>query len=917
MRWYQRFFRREITEKHLDAELRFHVDQRIADLVATGMTPEEARRRAQMEFGGLEQAKEECRDVGASHFLEILIQDLRYGLRMLARNPGFAAVAVLTLALGIGANTAIFSLIDAVLFKMLPVQNSQQLVLLDWASHGSPEGIVNSISGNKHEDCRATCPSFSYPSFERIRDSNRVFSSVTAMATNNNELNLDFKGVPGRADGQLVAGTFFTTLGVSAILGRLLSPEDDRAGASPAAAISYGYWERRFGGDPTVVGQTITVNSVPFTIVGVSPPEFYGVQPGRAVEVWLPLHMGPQIEQQWWRDFAARQIWWVTILGRLKPGVSDAVARAELEVIFQQSISPEVTPRIKPQAIPHLGMEPVSKGLAYLRTEFSKPLLILMTVVALVLLIACANLANLLVARAASRQKEIAVRLALGAGRSRLIRQLLTENFMLAAIGGVVGTLWAFWGARLVVAFMSSGRNPIALNVTPDAHVLGFTVALSALTGIIFGLSPALRSTHLDLTPALKESAGLLGAARGKYGVRLGLSKVLVVAQASLSLVLLAAAGLFVRTLINLENVSAGFDRNGLLLFTVDPTQVGYKGRRLVDFYEELQRRLAILPGVQSVSLSMHTLVGGTQDTNGINVPPSATDRAQKGEALSVPTNWVGPKFLETMGIPILRGRTMNEADREGTPKVAVVNEKFVDEYLGQGNPIGRRFGFGGKDAKADIEIVGVVGDAKFTDLRSAAPSTIYAPIFQQPGFFEFGPMHFEMRTAGDPLRMASTVRRVAQDLDRNMALYEVQSEKEQISQSLFQERLFARLTGFFAVLGTLLACIGIYGIMAFSAGQRTHEIGIRMALGASRGDVLGLMLRDTLTLTALAIAVGIGIAAAASRLVSSFLYNLKATDPLTLGGAAFLMLTAAALAGYVPARRATKVDPMVALRYE
>jgi predicted permease len=912
-----RFFRRRRWDEERARELEAYLEVETDENMARGMSPEEARYAAHRKLGNTTLIREEIYRMNSLGWLETFWQDLRYGIRTLAKSPGFTAVAVITLTLGIGANTAIFSLIDTVLFRMLPVQNALQLVLLNWTSQDLSRDIVNSISGNMYEDCPRTCPSFSYPAFEQIRDGNRVFSSVTAMATNSSELNVGYKGVPSRADGQLVAGTFFATLGVQPILGRALTPEDDRPGASPAAVISYGYWERRFGRDPAAVDQPIIVNGVPFTIVGVSPPEFYGVQPGRAVEVWLPLHLGPQVEQGWWRDFAARKIWWVTIFGRLKPGAREREAKAELEVIFRQSLSPDVKPTTKAETIPQLGLEPASKGLRYLRGEFSKPLFILMTVVGLVLLIACANIANLLLARGASRQREIAVRLALGAGRKRLIRQLLTESVLLAGLGGVLGMILAFWGARLLVAFMSSGRNPVTLTVTPDPRVLGFAVTLSALTAMLLGLSPALRSTHVDLTPALKESAGRSSAAiPGKHGVRLGLTKLLVVGQVSLSLVLLVAAGLFVRTLLNLENLNAGFDRSNLLLFAVDPTQDGYAGKRLTDFYQELQRRLATLPGVQSVSVSEHTLIGGWRDTNGVTIP-GYVPKVGQGKPITVPTNWVGPRFFETMRIPLLLGRTFGEGDREGAPKVAVVNERFVREFLGEGNPIGRRFGFGGWDPRASIEIIGVVGDAKFTDLRSEAPPTIYGPVLENVGFLGFGPMHVELRTAGEPMQMASTVRRITQDLDPNLALYQVQSQEEQISRSLFQERLFARLTSFFGVLATVLACVGIYGVIAFNASRKTHEIGIRMALGASRGEILAMVLGETLALAAFGIVAGIGIAAAASRLVSTFLYDVKPTDPVTLASAALLMLGMAALAGYLPARRATKVDPIVALRYE
>src|SRR5437660_3621802 len=480
------------------------------------------------------------------------MNDLKFAFRQLLKNPGFTVVAVLTLALGIGANTAIFSLIDAVLLKMLPVRNPEQLVLLNWASHGFPESVMKNLAGNMDEDKsgRFTSTSFSHPIYEQIRTRNRVFSGVMALAGNGSELNVGYDGQPSRANGELVSGTFFSTLGVQAVLGRALTPDDDRPGASPTAVISHGYWERRFGSDPGIVGRAITLNGVAFTIVGVSPPEFYGVQPGRSVEVWLPLHTQPQVEPRWGATLLdAEDNWWVLIMGRLKPGVNEQQARAEVEVILQQSIASGGKPAPKPETLPHLGVESGSKGLNELRQQFSKPLFILMVVVGLVLLIACANVANLLLARAASRQKEIAVRLAVGAGRGRLVRQLLTESVLLAGLGGAVGLFLAFWGTNVLVAFMATGRESVALSVSPDPRVLAFTAGVSVLPGILFGLLPALRSTRVDLAPALKENARDFSAAtRGKRGLRLGLARGLVVTQVALSLLLLVGAGLFVRT---------------------------------------------------------------------------------------------------------------------------------------------------------------------------------------------------------------------------------------------------------------------------------------------------------------------------------------------------------------------------------
>ena len=860
-----------------------------------------------------------------------LVQDLRYGIRMLVKNPGFTAVAVLTLALGIGANTAIFSLIDAVLLKMLPVQNPRQLVLLAWTSKGWPEGVMSSLTGNMSgaPGGGRTSESLSYPTYERIRAGNSVFSSVLAMAADGDKVSVSFKGVPEMADADLVSGSFFTTLGVQPILGRALTPEDDKAGASPVAVISYGYWQRRFGRDPAAVGKAITVNSVPATIVGVAPPEFYGVRPGQAVEIWLPIHTQPQVEPRWSPEapgqgaqsgaqpasvFEQSDNWWLVVMGRLKPGATETQARAELDVFLQQSIAPNVKPTTKPETIPHIEVEAGSKGLNELRADFSMPLFILMGVVGIVLLIACANVANLLLARAASRQKEFAVRLAIGAGRRRLGRQLLTESLLLSALGGALGTVLAFWGTDAMLELISSGRQPITLSVSPDLRVLGFTAAVSILTGIIFGLSPAFRGAHVDLTPALKEGAGMIALpARSGRGFRLG--KALVVAQVAMSLVLLVGAGLFVRTLVNLENVNAGFDQHNLLLFGIDPTIDGYKGQRLVGFYQELTRRLEALPGARSVSMSGHTLIGGGMSSLGITVPGFVPKHGQKADDLESYVNWVGPKFFETMGIPLVLGRTIGEGDTAAAPKVAVVNQEFVRQFLGSGNPLGRRFGFGDKKSPANIEVVGVVADAKFNDLRKEVPPTAYVACLQDLQGYPW--FHFEIRTAGDPLALAPAVRRVTQGMDPNLALFEVKSQVEQIDQTLFQERLFARLTSFFGVLAVVLACVGVYGVMAFAISQRTHEIGIRMALGASHRDVLSLVLRETLLMAAIGIAAGALAAFGATRVIATLLYGLKPGDPLTISGAAISMVAALVLAGIVPARRAAKVNPIVALRYE
>jgi macrolide transport system ATP-binding/permease protein len=925
-------FSRSAQEQELGDELRFHLETKIDENVAAGMSPDEARYAALRAFGNSGLKREEARTMWGWIWIEHFLQDLRYGLRAMRQAPGFTAVAVLSLALGIGANTAIFSLIDAVLLKTLPVQDPQELVAMDWHSMGWPD-VMNGLSGNMNRTPGGSMnsPSFSYPMYEQLRTHSHVFSNVLTLAANSPQFNLGYRGEPGRAEGELISGTFFETLGVQPAYGRMLSPDDDRLESSPAAVISYRYWEGHFGRDPGIVGRSITVNTVPFTVVGVCPPEFFGVKPGRAVDVWVPLHQQPRVEPRWapqhaqpdgkpigpgWL-FENTDRWWVVIMGRLKPGVTEQQARAEADVILQQSIASRIKPGAKPETIPHIEMTAGSKGLDDLRREFSKPLAVLMAVVGLVLLIACANVANLLLARGTSRQKEMAVRLAIGARRSRLVRQLLTESVLLAALGGALGLVLAFWSTDLLVAFMSSGRDPLHLTVRPDPWVLGFTATVSVLTGILFGLSPALRSTRLDLTPVLKagdsrEMSTAPGASVRQMR-RIGIGKTLIIGQVSLSLLLLVGAGLFVRTLTNLENVNTGFNERNLLLFGINPTQGGYKGQRLAEFYQELMRRAAAQPGVRSVTMSDATLIGGGASTleTFIQNPPKTADQ---GGGVIAHVNEVGPHFFETMGIPLALGRTIHEADVAGAPEVAVVNEEFAKRYLDGGGPVGRRFGFEGKQSSGEIEIVGVVADARYDDLRRDIPATIYTAALQDA---DLGALHFEVRTAGDPNLLVPAIRRVAQGLDSNLALYDVRSQTEQINEYLFQERLFARLTGFFGVLALVLGCIGVYGVMAFAVTRRTREIGIRIALGANRGEILGMVLRETLALVAIGVALGVLAALEASRLVASFLFGLKPNDPLTIAAAALLMVAAAAFAGYVPARRASRVDPMVALRYE
>lgn len=912
----QTLFRRDRGAKQLDDEMQFHLEQQVAENIAGGMSPEEARYAAMRTFGNPTFLKEETRDTWGWIWLEQIAQDLRYGLRQLGRSPGFTLAVVLSLALGIGANTAIFSLIDAVLLRMLPVKSPERLVLLNWVSQKRPAAMATQNGYIDNDETRWSSPSFAYPSFEEFRAHNQSFSSIFGFISLD-RTNINIDGQASLAEGELVTGDYFSGLGVSPILGRAITTNDEKPSAPRVAVISYGYWSRQFGSSAAVIGKHVDIKAVPFTIVGVAPPEFFGIQPGHAIDFWAPLMDDPKLLP--WSGsstpdnrspFTSRDWWWLTMMARLKPGVTEKQANTELDVLFQQSISAASSASARPETTPHIELQPASGGLTYLRSQFSKPLQILMTVVAVVLLIACANVATLLVGRSAARQKEVAVRLSLGASRARLLRQLLTESIFLAGLGGALGILFANWGSRFLLVLRSIGGEPLHFDTHMDSKVLGFTAAVSLLTGILFGLVPALGTTRVELTPALKIGAGALAFVTHK--TRLALGKTLVVSQVALSLLLLIGAGLFVRTLQNLQNQNLGFDKRQLLLFAMDPSQNGYKEQRLIDFYGRVLERLQALPGAINATASTNALLSNWQSHSDISIEGRKADR---GQDMGADWNTVGPSFFETMGIGVVLGRGIEWRDTSSSPKVAVVNEGFANQFLDGGNPIGHRFRFEGFGKPEGYEIVGLVQDAKYAQLRNAPRPTVYLPYSQMP--FPLDSIHFEVRTAGDPLALVPSVRRVVRDLDSNVPLSDVKTQTEQIAETIVQERLFARLSSFFGGLAVLLACIGLYGLMAYIVTRQTGEIGIRRALGAERFDIFRMVMRKVLVMVILGVCLGVPAALAATRLISSYLFGLKATDPLTIVLCSLLMLMIAALAGYFPARRAAKVDPLVALRYE
>jgi predicted permease len=868
----------ELTEE-IDAYLEMLIEQKVKERLA----PEEARRAALIELGGRQQVKEKVWEVSVGNQLVTFWQDLRYGLRMLGRSPGFTVVAVLSLALGIGANTAIFSLVDAVLLRMLPVKNPEQLVILE--RDGAP---VDKESRN-----------LSANFYERLRGQSEPLDGYCTFWTSDFHVVVD-----GQAEffkGDLVSGSFFSVLGVNALLGRTITEEDNNVpDGQPVVVISYDFWRRRFASDPEIVGRRIALNGKPHTIIGVTPPNFFGVTVGQPPPLWKPIGKDQVGE----------------VMARLRPEVSEQQVSAVLTGLLQQSLALEdnmspayrqSVPRQRVVLIPaSQGFQGMIRGIPSLRAQFSEPLRILMAVVGLVLLIACANVANLLLARATARRKEIAVRLALGAGRLRLIRQLLTESMLLALAGGVLGLVFAWWGSSFLLALVGSGRNPVFLNLTLDARVLGFTTAASLLAGILFGLAPAWRATRVDLTPALKDNARI---SRG--GARLGLGKMLVVTQVALSLLLLIGAGLFVRSLEKLKSFDAGFNRENVLLISTDPEMIGYQqeARQIVDLYQRMLERIKAVPGVRSVSLSAGGLLSGigTKSVGGLHV------QGQPAQRFISDICAVGPDYFETVGMTILRGRGFTAQDHEKAPRVAVVNETFVRQYLGGDNALGQRLRFVGRER--EIEVVGIVKDAKYDNLREEARHVYYVPYVQASHFWRA--TTFQIRTAADPTQIIAAVRQAAREIDANLPLFKIKTLAAQIDETLVQERLIGTVSSFFGLLSLLLAAMGLYGILAYSVNQRTHEIGIRMALGAQRGEVLLMVLRQGMKLILIGVVLGLAVSFMATRIVASYLFGITPIDPVTFISASLLMLIVALLACFVPARRATKVDPLVALRYE
>jgi predicted permease len=884
---FRSLFRRERVEAELDEELRGFLEMAAEEKMKQGMNRRDALRAVRLEQGSFEVTKEVVRTSGWESFVDTSWQDLRFAARTLQKSPGFTAVAVLTLALGIGANTAIFSLVDTFLLRVLPVKDPQQLVFIR----------ATRPKGGTHGD-------FAYRTFEALRGHNNSFSGM--FAWDDSRVSAVLNGQAELIDADFVSGDYWDVLGVAAFLGRTFHADDDQPGKNPVAVISYDFWQRRFARDPAAVGKTLYLGRIPFTVIGVTSPRFFGRNvAGRSAEVVLPMAFHPQLGLNDHDTFE--------IMARLKPGVTAEQARADLDVSYQQILDREAGSSISRQmqqeiAAQKIVLRPSLRGESQPTENFAGEMRILAGVVGIALLIAAVNVASLLLARASARQKEIAMRLALGAGRARLIRQLLTESVLLAGLGGALGLLFANWVGSLLLAVLLGSGSTIPFPLSPDPRVLAFTAGVSLLAGILFGLAPALAYTRVDLNPILKGADGHAGS-RATHG---RLTKSLVISQVALSFSLLIGAGLLLHTLQQFYAVDTGFEREKVVQGWVFPALEGYDHPKEMRLYREFLEKFNATPGVQSASLSRLRMIFGNWYRDAW-VQGAAVDPAEPRQVYCDP---VGPRFFATMGIPLLFGREFSDADTETSPKVAIISESLARQFFPKVNPLGRRFGFDSAQSSGDIEVIGVAKDVKHHLEDQRLPESAWIP-YTQATTEMYGQMNFLVRTTTAPASVIPALLEQARSVDKSLPLVGVETQEAEVDEYLGDQRSMATLLSFFAALALALATIGLYGTMSYAVGRRTRELGIRFALGAQRGEVLRMVLRETMSLAAIGVAIGVPVALAAARLLSSMLFGVKTTDAATVSTVILVMSATALLAGYLPARRATRIDPIVALRYE
>jgi len=893
----------------LREEMELHLAEKAAELQADGMTAERARAEARRRFGNLQLKHEESREIWMTRFWSELGQDVRYGCRTMLANKAFSALAVLLLALGIGANTAIYSFMESILLRSLPVADPESLVVLNWHSRPPQNAnkewvhVMHGVQGIAWPGDKGAMVSgmFPYAAFEALRQENPAFSMLFGYF-NGQKHNLAIRGQATSASTEYVTGEYFRGLEVSPAAGRLIDSEDDRPGAAAVAVISFAASQNRFGGPPNAIGQSILVDNIPFTVIGVAPPEFFGVDPAAAPDLYLPLHANVLTDgARAARMYGDGNFYWIEMMGRLRPGITMAQAQSALAPRFHQWVATTARTDGERANLPALLLNPGAEGLGSLRRQYSKPLYVLLAMVGLILAVACANIANLLLARAAARRREMAVRLSLGAGRFRVVRQLRTESVMLASLGGACGVLFAIEAVRWLTLLFSRGQENFTLHAELNWKVLGVTAALSVVCGLLFGLAPAIQATRPDVMPALKNGRGA--------GPRRRAQHVLVVAQIAISFLILFTAGLFVRTLDKLHSVHLGYARENILLFSLNARQAGHRDPEMTTFYANLRKRFESVPGVSSASFSQSSMVSA-------GMAGGAYRGAIKIGAVTVVGASVmtaGPHFFTTMRIPILDGREIDESDRPGATPVAVISERLARTYFGNENPVGRRITF--VDDNRDLEIVGVSANARYGGLKGEEKTSM--TVFTAASQFPPDRVTYALRTAGDPLRFVKSVHEIVREADPLIPVTNVITQAAEIDRTISRELTFAKLCTGFAVLALLIACVGLYGTMSYNVARQVGEIGTRMALGAQRGAVVWMVLRRVLILAGVGLAISVPAALSASRLVKSFLFETQPNDPRTLVLAGVVLLSAAILAGYAPARRASRIDPLAALREE
>jgi predicted permease len=882
-------FQKTRQERELDAELREFVESSVEEKVRSGMTRAEATRIARLELGSVEAVKDRVRDVGWESVVEHTGRDLRYAVRSLRKSPGFTTAAVLTLALGIGATTAIFSLFDAVLLKSLPVERPEELVR---------------VGGSQ------------YPVFQAFRRRTDIFVDLAA-TSGVQELDVEGQsGVQERAEVSLVSGSYFSTLGIRPAIGRFFTADDDRVpGEHPVAVASHGYWRRRFGRDAATLNRVIRISGAPITIIGVAPPGFFGEQVGQAPDLWIPLTMWGQIVPGR-NPLLNAGTGWLRLIGRIRPGVAVSGVHPELTGLFRQVVAEIFGPTMpedvrRDTAAATIALEPAGRGLSNLRAQFARPLELLMGAVVLVLLIACANIANLLLTRATARRREFDIRVALGMSRVQLVRQLLTESFVLAGCGGALGVAIAWWGREALLRLTSADGSRLPLAAEIDLRLLVFVAATSSATAILFGLAPAWQSSRASLRPSLT-------ARREAGNPRQRLGSLLVAGQVALSLVLVMGAGLFLRTIANLRDVDLGFTPERLLVVDVNPQAAGYRGDRAIALVRRLLDRIQSLPGVSSISLSEHgVLEDGHNGTNLMR--PEGFAGGPEGYP-QIRWDVVGPRYFSTLGTPLLAGRDFTGRDAVGSPHVVAINEEMAGRFFAGVDPIGRRLVWGVGERAKVFEIVAVTRDVKQRSPRDDPQMRFYLPYFQLPEVrsgWTLNSVRFLVRTPADPMALAPLLREQIPAEDPRLSVARLEMGTALVTRSLVQERMIATLLVVFGVLAIGLACLGLYGLIAYQVAQRASEIGIRMALGARRASVLWAMLQRAIVWIALGLAAGIPLALTVSRVARNLLFGLGPADAGTLAGSAILLAAMGLLAGYLPARRAAKVDPLAALRCE